>query len=107
VAPGNLPFGERRPYHFVRFTLKASDVTHDEAAALLTTIFTDVLDDDHIVLEDETTANDIEGWDSLSHIRLIVAIEKKFRIRFSASEVSSLRNVGEMLDLIIRKSAAA
>jgi len=66
-------------------------------------IFRDILDDDEIVLTPETTADDVEGWDSLSHIQLIVAIEKRFKIKFTAREIMSWQNVGEMIDGIIAK----
>ena len=66
-------------------------------------IFRDILDDEEIVLEDSTTADDVEGWDSLTHIQLIVAIEKQFKIKFTSKEILSWRNVGEMLDSIAVK----
>ena len=66
-------------------------------------IFRDILDDEEIVLEDSTTADDVEGWDSLTHIQLIVAIEKQFKIKFTSKEILSWRNVGEMLDSIATK----
>ena len=66
-------------------------------------IFRDILDDEEIVLEDSTTANDVEGWDSLTHIQLIVAIEKQFKIKFTSKEILSWRNVGDMLDSIAAK----
>lgn len=69
----------------------------------LTIIFRDVLDNESIVLERETTAADIDEWDSLAQISLLVAIEKDFKIHFSLPEVESLRNVGDMMDLIVRK----
>ena len=64
----------------------------------LNEIFIDVLDLDELELTDETSANDIEEWDSLSHIQLIVAIEKAFRIKFTSLEIMKWRNVGEMVD---------
>ncbi len=66
-------------------------------------VFIDVLDNDTIVLTDETTADDVEEWDSLNHIQLVVAIERQFKIRFTSREIQSWNNVGEMLDCIIAK----
>lgn len=75
----------------------------NEILSKLTTIFHDELDNDEIVLHFETTANDVEEWDSLSHIQLIVAVEKAFKIRFTSSEIQSWNNVGEMIDCILSK----
>ena len=73
--------------------------------AKLTEVFHDVFDDDSIVVTPELTANDVEEWDSLSHIRLVVAVEKTFGLKFSAAEVGRLKNVGEFMSLIQSKSA--
>jgi acyl carrier protein len=75
----------------------------NEILSKLTTIFHDELDNDEIVLNFETTAEDIEEWDSLSHIQLIVAVEKAFGVRFTSSEIQSWNNVGEMIDCILTK----
>jgi acyl carrier protein len=63
-------------------------------------IFHDVLDDEDIVLTYETTANDVDDWDSLTNIQLIVEIERHFRIKFTSQEILEWKNVGEMIDCI-------
>ena len=70
----------------------------------LNEIFEDVLDlGETPTLMDYTTTDDIEEWDSLSHIQLVVTIEKSFNIKFNSSEILSWKNVGEMVDTIIEK----
>ncbi len=66
-------------------------------------VFRDVFDDDEIELTDETTAEDIDAWDSLTHVQLIVAVEKAFGLKFSTVEVMKLKNVGEFIALIDKK----
>ncbi len=66
-------------------------------------IFCDELDNDDIVLTDETTADDVEEWDSLSHVQLIVAIEKAFGIKFTSNEILSWNNVGELIDSLEKR----
>ena len=66
----------------------------------LTEIFEDVFDEDSIVVTPELTAKDVDGWDSLTHIRLILTIEKAFKIKFSTSEIGKLEKVGDLVALI-------
>ena len=72
----------------------------DEIFERVTNVFRDVFDDETIVLSDETTAADIEDWDSLAHITLIAAIEDEFNYKFGMKDVLGLKNVGEMIDLL-------
>lgn len=66
----------------------------------LNEVFQDVFDDEDIVIDEETTADDIEDWDSIEHINLISAVESEFGIRFTMGEVSGMKNVGEMISII-------
>lgn len=72
-------------------------------------IFHMVFDDEQIVLSDTTTADDIDGWDSMMHINLIVAIEKRFGIKFATAEIAGMKeegqNVGTLVQLLERKLA--
>ncbi|NLK71143.1 MAG: acyl carrier protein [Clostridiales bacterium] len=70
----------------------------------LTEIFRDIFDDDSIEINSETSAADIEDWDSLEHINLISAVEKTFKMRFSMKQVSTMKNVGEMVSIILNAS---
>jgi len=72
----------------------------------LNALFREVFDDEELVITPEMTANDVDGWDSLSHVNLIVAIEGRFNIRFSQKELLSFKCVGEMLNCIEKKIAA-
>ena len=69
----------------------------------LDNVFIDVLDNKDIRLNLNTTADDVDDWDSLNHIQLVVAIEKKFKIRFSSKEIQSWKNVGELVESIHSK----
>lgn len=66
----------------------------------LAEIFQDVFDEDSIEVTPELSAKDIDGWDSLTHIRLILTIEKAFKIKFSTSEIGKMENVGDLVALI-------
>jgi acyl carrier protein len=78
-------------------------MTREEVYEKLTGIFRDVFNDDALLISDRTTAADIEDWDSLEQINLVVAVEKKFDIKFHIEEVSMFRNVGEMVDIIMKR----
>ena len=75
-------------------------MTREEIFKNLNEVFRDVFDDEEITVDENTTSNDIEDWDSLEHINLIVAVEKKFGMKFSMGEVTTMKNVGEMADII-------
>jgi acyl carrier protein len=69
----------------------------------LTRVFRDVLDDDVLEITPEMTANDVEDWDSLSHVRLILSVERIFDIHFSIIELAQFDNVGQLTDMIADK----
>ncbi len=75
----------------------------EEAYEILNEVFRDVFDDESIEVCDETTSEDIDDWDSLEHINLMVAIENKFNIKFNMGEITSFKNVGELMDSILSK----
>jgi acyl carrier protein len=87
-------------------TFKGVCVTQDEILVGLTEVLRDVLDQEDIVLARTTTAKDVEGWDSLAQIRIMLATETRFGLRFDTSEMAGLPNVGALVDLIVRKKAA-
>jgi acyl carrier protein len=66
----------------------------------LTGIFQDLFDDDSLQVTPELTAKDVDGWDSVSHIRMILTVEKAFKMKFSTTEVGRLKTVGDMVQLI-------
>ena len=74
-----------------------------EVMETLTEIFREIFDNPNLVLQDAMTAADVENWDSLNHIDLIVAIEKKFKVKFTTREVTSLKTVGDLAELIQKK----
>ncbi len=67
----------------------------------LNEVFQDVFDDDTITVNAQTTADDIEDWDSLEHINLVSAVEKEFGMKFTMAQVVGMKNVGEMVDVIL------
>ena len=78
-------------------------MTREEVMAKVTAIFRDVFDDDELIVTDSTNSDDIEDWDSLEHIALIVSMEKEFDMKFDIKEVNKLENVGQMIDMIVSK----
>ena len=69
----------------------------------LTDVFRSVLNDEFLVLEDGLTANDVENWDSLSHMLLISETESVFKVKFRLKELNKMRNVGDLIHLIVKK----
>lgn len=72
-------------------------MTENELLAQLSLIFTDVIDEGDVNLTMDTTADDVEGWDSLNHVQIIAAIERKFGFRFSLNEIQLFKNVGDLV----------
>ena len=85
----------------IYFKCKEKRVSREEVFERVTDIFRDVFDDDELVISDSTNSEDIEDWDSLEHIQLIVGMEKEFKVKFGIKTVNSLENVGQMVDLIL------
>lgn len=79
-------------------------MTREEIFKGLDEVFQEIFDDETIHVTDSTTADDIEDWDSLEHINLVVAIENHFHVKFNMGEVTAFKNVGEMVDKIIEKT---
>lgn len=73
----------------------------------LLSIFREIFDDPDLQISRSTTASDVENWDSLTHINLIVAIEREFKIKLTTSEVAKLQNVGDLMQLIEHKTSSA
>jgi acyl carrier protein len=82
-------------------------MNHAEIHQKLTEVFRDVFDDPGIEISDTTTANDIDGWDSITHVVLITATEKAFNVRFNTRDVKALANVGDFIRLIESRSGKA
>ena len=82
-----------------------TEMTREEVFSTLNEVFRDVFDDASITVNDETTAADIEEWDSLEHISLIAAVEQEFGMKFSMGQVVAMKNVGEMADIILSQIA--
>jgi len=74
-----------------------------DVSARLTEVFRDVFDDPQLEITPATTAREVDAWDSIKHIDLIVAVEKAFGVKFTTREAQSMRNVGELMNLIVQK----
>lgn len=79
----------------------------DDLMSRVNAVFQKIFEDETLNVSRVTTAQDVEGWDSLMHINLIVAIEREFKVRLTTREIAGLRNVGELADVIARKEAAS
>ena len=76
-------------------------MSKEEIYERLNTVFRDVFDDDDIEVNENTTSDDIEDWDSLEHINLVAAVEQEFGVKFTMAQVMGMKNVGEMVDIIL------
>ena len=79
-------------------------MSREEVFERLAEVFRDVFDDEEIELTDSTTSDDIEDWDSLEHVNLIIAVEQEFGIKFTMGEVTGMKNVGALVDIIIERA---
>ena len=77
-------------------------MTREEVYVKLLPVFKDVFDDRSIKINDSTTSKDIIGWDSLMHIQLIASVQDEFEIDFAVEDVANMKNVGELVDLILK-----
>jgi acyl carrier protein len=79
-------------------------MSREEGAARLSEIMRDVFDADDLEYRDSLTADAVEGWDSLSHVRFLITVEKNFGFRFTSAEIDGFKNVGEVLDVVVRRA---
>jgi acyl carrier protein len=80
--------------------------TIESVYARLNAIFRDVFDDEDLVVDGDTTAKHVVGWDSLAHVRLLLTVERAFGVRFAASEIAKLDRVGDLVSLLLSKTKA-
>ena len=101
IIPGIVKMYE---YMMVPFILAENpDMSREEVFERLNEVFRDVFDEEDITVDEGTTAEDIDGWDSLEHINLMAAVESEFGIKFSMGQIVTMKNVGEMADIILQK----
>jgi acyl carrier protein len=103
VAEGSFGFGIVTP---IQIGLRPTGITMEigEIYEKLNTVFEDVFDDDTIIVRPELSADDVDAWDSLTHIRLLLTVESTFNVKFSASEIGKLKNVEGLAELIRSKA---
>jgi len=82
-------------------------MTKDEILEKLQDVFRDVFEDDELTIHRASSADDVEGWDSLMHVSLMINVERAFKAKFSTTQVASLKNVGELVDLLESRQAGA
>ena len=82
-------------------------MTREEIFIGVQDVFRDIFEEDNLIISNDTNADEIEEWDSLNHVNLVTSIEKKFKIRFALGELTTLKNVGEMIDLMVKKSISS
>ena len=80
-------------------------MTDAEILATIQQLMREYFDEDELVITPQTTANDVEAWDSMNHLNIIIALEQRFKIKFLTSEVEALHNVGDLVSTISRKTA--
>ncbi len=79
-------------------------MSRDECAKRLSELMRDVFDAEDLEYRDSLKAYDVEGWDSLSHVRFLITVEKEFGFRFTSGEIDGFNNVGEVLDVIVQRA---
>ncbi|SEQ37224.1 acyl carrier protein [Faunimonas pinastri] len=82
-------------------------MNRDQIRSKIAELLGDITDNDDLALTDETTADDVDGWDSVNHVKLIVALESALKIRFDSDEITAPDNVGALVDLIAEKLPSA
>lgn len=80
-------------------------MTEDEIIGQLTELFRELFDDDAIILRPDTTADDIDGWDSFTHLNMVLAVEARFGIRIYPKEVEALTNVGDLARIVAARAS--
>ena len=78
-------------------------MTREDVLQSLTDIFRDEFDDEELIIEETTTSDDIEDWDSFANVNMVTAIEHTFHMKFAMGEVNTMKNVGEMMDIIMER----